>query len=134
MEIQFLVLLAFCSICDWFCADALSFFFSAACLVFTSCTSCIASQINFNCSWCHRLNRWENKPLFIRLSFPYSELKTWFSDPLPWGGAMNKGSNFTSSVSSYWNTSTLNTDIHKMWRKCTTSNSAVTMLQDCLCI
>uniref|UniRef100_A0A673J2S7 PSI domain-containing protein n=1 Tax=Sinocyclocheilus rhinocerous TaxID=307959 RepID=A0A673J2S7_9TELE len=27
------------------------------CLQFTSCTSCIASQINFNCSWCHRLNR-----------------------------------------------------------------------------
>uniref|UniRef100_A0A671SZI5 Plexin domain-containing protein 2-like n=1 Tax=Sinocyclocheilus anshuiensis TaxID=1608454 RepID=A0A671SZI5_9TELE len=26
------------------------------CLQFTSCTSCIASQINFNCSWCHRLN------------------------------------------------------------------------------
>ncbi len=72
MEIQFLVLLAFCSIWDWFCANALSmsFFFSAACLVFTSCTSCIASQIHFNCSWCHRLNRWENKPLFIHLSSP----------------------------------------------------------------
>uniref|UniRef100_A0A8C1Z790 Plexin domain containing 2 n=1 Tax=Cyprinus carpio TaxID=7962 RepID=A0A8C1Z790_CYPCA len=27
------------------------------CLQFTSCTSCIESQINFNCSWCHRLNR-----------------------------------------------------------------------------
>ncbi|XP_052417814.1 plexin domain-containing protein 2 [Carassius gibelio] len=27
------------------------------CLQFTSCTSCITSQINFNCSWCHRLNR-----------------------------------------------------------------------------
>ncbi|XDV18024.1 hypothetical protein PO909_023808 [Leuciscus waleckii] len=27
------------------------------CLQFTSCTSCLASQINFNCSWCHRLNR-----------------------------------------------------------------------------
>ncbi|XP_059369684.1 plexin domain-containing protein 2-like [Carassius carassius] len=27
------------------------------CLQFTSCTSCIASQINFNCNWCHRLNR-----------------------------------------------------------------------------
>ncbi|XP_056317931.1 plexin domain-containing protein 2 [Danio aesculapii] len=27
------------------------------CLQFTSCTSCIASQINFNCSWCHRLSR-----------------------------------------------------------------------------
>ncbi|XP_051518191.1 plexin domain-containing protein 2 [Myxocyprinus asiaticus] len=27
------------------------------CLQFTSCSSCIASHINFNCSWCHRLNR-----------------------------------------------------------------------------
>ncbi|XP_070842514.1 plexin domain-containing protein 2 [Chaetodon trifascialis] len=27
------------------------------CLQFTSCSSCISSQINFNCSWCHRLNR-----------------------------------------------------------------------------
>uniref|UniRef100_A0A672JCA2 Plexin domain containing 2 n=1 Tax=Salarias fasciatus TaxID=181472 RepID=A0A672JCA2_SALFA len=27
------------------------------CLQFTSCGSCISSQINFNCSWCHRLNR-----------------------------------------------------------------------------
>lgn len=27
------------------------------CLQFTSCTSCITSQINFNCSWCHWLNR-----------------------------------------------------------------------------
>lgn len=27
------------------------------CLQFTSCSSCITSQINFNCSWCHRLNR-----------------------------------------------------------------------------
>lgn len=29
----------------------------ATCLRFTSCSTCIASQINFNCSWCHRLNR-----------------------------------------------------------------------------
>ncbi|XP_071058685.1 uncharacterized protein [Pseudochaenichthys georgianus] len=28
-----------------------------ACLQFTSCGECISSQINFNCSWCHRLNR-----------------------------------------------------------------------------
>ncbi|XP_029313176.1 plexin domain-containing protein 2 isoform X1 [Cottoperca gobio] len=27
------------------------------CLQFTSCSACISSQINFNCSWCHRLNR-----------------------------------------------------------------------------
>ncbi|XP_063730065.1 plexin domain-containing protein 2 isoform X2 [Eleginops maclovinus] len=27
------------------------------CLQFTSCGECISSQINFNCSWCHRLNR-----------------------------------------------------------------------------
>uniref|UniRef100_A0A7N6AW58 PSI domain-containing protein n=1 Tax=Anabas testudineus TaxID=64144 RepID=A0A7N6AW58_ANATE len=27
------------------------------CLQFTSCGACISSQINFNCSWCHRLNR-----------------------------------------------------------------------------
>ncbi|XP_014185804.1 plexin domain-containing protein 2, partial [Haplochromis burtoni] len=27
------------------------------CLQFTSCSSCISSQISFNCSWCHRLNR-----------------------------------------------------------------------------
>uniref|UniRef100_A0A673WAS7 Plexin domain containing 2b n=1 Tax=Salmo trutta TaxID=8032 RepID=A0A673WAS7_SALTR len=27
------------------------------CLQFTSCSSCISSQINFNCSWCHRLRR-----------------------------------------------------------------------------
>ncbi|XP_024248822.1 plexin domain-containing protein 2 isoform X4 [Oncorhynchus tshawytscha] len=27
------------------------------CLQFTSCGSCISSQINFNCSWCHRLRR-----------------------------------------------------------------------------
>ncbi|KAI4899925.1 hypothetical protein NFI96_010929 [Prochilodus magdalenae] len=27
------------------------------CLQFTSCSSCIAAEINFNCSWCHRLNR-----------------------------------------------------------------------------
>uniref|UniRef100_A0A3P9AM74 PSI domain-containing protein n=1 Tax=Esox lucius TaxID=8010 RepID=A0A3P9AM74_ESOLU len=27
------------------------------CLRFTSCSTCITSQINFNCSWCHRLNR-----------------------------------------------------------------------------
>lgn len=29
----------------------------SACLQFTSCSTCISSQINFNCSWCHRLNR-----------------------------------------------------------------------------
>ncbi|XP_055364551.1 plexin domain-containing protein 2 isoform X2 [Betta splendens] len=28
-----------------------------ACLQFTSCGACVSSQINFNCSWCHRLNR-----------------------------------------------------------------------------
>uniref|UniRef100_A0A8C7GVP3 Plexin domain-containing protein 2-like n=1 Tax=Oncorhynchus kisutch TaxID=8019 RepID=A0A8C7GVP3_ONCKI len=27
------------------------------CLQFTSCDSCISSQINFNCSWCHLLHR-----------------------------------------------------------------------------
>uniref|UniRef100_H3CJZ1 Plexin domain containing 2b n=1 Tax=Tetraodon nigroviridis TaxID=99883 RepID=H3CJZ1_TETNG len=27
------------------------------CLQFTSCSSCVSSQISFNCSWCHRLNR-----------------------------------------------------------------------------
>ncbi|GAA6073194.1 plexin domain-containing protein 2 isoform X1, partial [Tachysurus ichikawai] len=27
------------------------------CLQFRSCSSCIAAEINFNCSWCHRLNR-----------------------------------------------------------------------------
>ncbi|XP_017157268.1 plexin domain-containing protein 2 [Poecilia reticulata] len=27
------------------------------CLQFTSCSTCISSHINFNCSWCHRLNR-----------------------------------------------------------------------------
>ncbi|XP_072544156.1 plexin domain-containing protein 2 isoform X1 [Salminus brasiliensis] len=27
------------------------------CLQFTSCSTCIAEEINFNCSWCHRLNR-----------------------------------------------------------------------------
>uniref|UniRef100_A0A3Q3DD31 Plexin domain containing 2b n=1 Tax=Hippocampus comes TaxID=109280 RepID=A0A3Q3DD31_HIPCM len=27
------------------------------CLQFTSCRTCISSQVNFNCSWCHRLNR-----------------------------------------------------------------------------
>ncbi|XP_011606290.1 plexin domain-containing protein 2 isoform X2 [Takifugu rubripes] len=27
------------------------------CLQFISCSSCVSSQINFNCSWCHRLNR-----------------------------------------------------------------------------
>uniref|UniRef100_A0A8C3AZ20 Plexin domain containing 2 n=1 Tax=Cyclopterus lumpus TaxID=8103 RepID=A0A8C3AZ20_CYCLU len=31
----------------------------ATCLEFTSCSSCISSHINFNCSWCHRLNRWD---------------------------------------------------------------------------
>lgn len=30
---------------------------SPACLQFTSCSACTNSQINFNCSWCHRLNR-----------------------------------------------------------------------------
>ncbi|XP_056290583.1 plexin domain-containing protein 2 isoform X2 [Pseudoliparis swirei] len=29
----------------------------ATCLQFTSCSSCISSHINFNCSWCNRLNR-----------------------------------------------------------------------------
>uniref|UniRef100_A0A665X3F9 PSI domain-containing protein n=1 Tax=Echeneis naucrates TaxID=173247 RepID=A0A665X3F9_ECHNA len=36
------------------------------CLQFTSCSTCISSQINFNCSWCHRLNRsdtWTLSPL-----------------------------------------------------------------------
>lgn len=33
-------------------------FTSTACLQFISCSSCVSSQINFNCSWCHRLNRW----------------------------------------------------------------------------
>uniref|UniRef100_A0A3Q2TCQ2 Plexin domain containing 2b n=1 Tax=Fundulus heteroclitus TaxID=8078 RepID=A0A3Q2TCQ2_FUNHE len=27
------------------------------CLQFSSCGACISSHINFNCSWCHRLNR-----------------------------------------------------------------------------
>ncbi|XP_077592264.1 plexin domain-containing protein 2 isoform X1 [Stigmatopora nigra] len=27
------------------------------CLQFTTCATCISSQVNFNCSWCHRLNR-----------------------------------------------------------------------------
>ncbi|XP_061660541.1 plexin domain-containing protein 2 [Syngnathoides biaculeatus] len=27
------------------------------CLQFTTCGTCISSQVNFNCSWCHRLNR-----------------------------------------------------------------------------
>ncbi|XP_067107944.1 plexin domain-containing protein 2 [Osmerus mordax] len=27
------------------------------CLQFTSCSGCISAQINFNCSWCHRLHR-----------------------------------------------------------------------------
>ncbi|KAF4089713.1 hypothetical protein AMELA_G00069810 [Ameiurus melas] len=27
------------------------------CLQFRSCSACIAAEINFNCSWCHRLNR-----------------------------------------------------------------------------
>ncbi|CAG6022058.1 unnamed protein product, partial [Menidia menidia] len=27
------------------------------CLQFSSCGACVSSQINFNCSWCHRLNR-----------------------------------------------------------------------------
>ncbi|XP_054621988.1 plexin domain-containing protein 2 [Dunckerocampus dactyliophorus] len=27
------------------------------CLQFSTCGACISSQINFNCSWCHRLNR-----------------------------------------------------------------------------
>ncbi|XP_007230375.3 plexin domain-containing protein 2 [Astyanax mexicanus] len=27
------------------------------CLQFTSCSTCMAAEINFNCSWCHRLNR-----------------------------------------------------------------------------
>uniref|UniRef100_A0A4W4DUS1 PSI domain-containing protein n=2 Tax=Electrophorus electricus TaxID=8005 RepID=A0A4W4DUS1_ELEEL len=27
------------------------------CLQFRSCSACIATEINFNCSWCHRLNR-----------------------------------------------------------------------------
>ncbi|XP_062850079.1 plexin domain-containing protein 2 [Trichomycterus rosablanca] len=27
------------------------------CLQFGSCSSCLAAEINFNCSWCHRLNR-----------------------------------------------------------------------------
>ncbi|XP_046707829.1 plexin domain-containing protein 2 isoform X2 [Silurus meridionalis] len=27
------------------------------CLQFRSCSACIAADINFNCSWCHRLNR-----------------------------------------------------------------------------
>uniref|UniRef100_A0A671LIT3 Plexin domain-containing protein 2-like n=1 Tax=Sinocyclocheilus anshuiensis TaxID=1608454 RepID=A0A671LIT3_9TELE len=54
MEIQFIVLFGIDSVLMHFLC---LFFFSAACLQFTSCTSCIASQINFNCSWCHRLNR-----------------------------------------------------------------------------
>uniref|UniRef100_A0A8B9LN44 Plexin domain containing 2 n=1 Tax=Astyanax mexicanus TaxID=7994 RepID=A0A8B9LN44_ASTMX len=29
------------------------------CLQFTSCSTCMAAEINFNCSWCHRLNRSE---------------------------------------------------------------------------
>ncbi|XP_068438312.1 plexin domain-containing protein 2 isoform X2 [Clinocottus analis] len=29
----------------------------ATCLKFTSCSACMSSQINFNCSWCHRLSR-----------------------------------------------------------------------------
>uniref|UniRef100_A0A8B9LS09 Plexin domain containing 2 n=1 Tax=Astyanax mexicanus TaxID=7994 RepID=A0A8B9LS09_ASTMX len=28
-----------------------------SCLQFTSCSTCMAAEINFNCSWCHRLNR-----------------------------------------------------------------------------
>ncbi|CAL8292297.1 unnamed protein product [Lota lota] len=27
------------------------------CLQFSDCSSCISSQINFNCTWCHRLHR-----------------------------------------------------------------------------
>lgn len=42
----------------WFCLIC-SLSLISACLQFTSCTACIASEINFNCSWCHRLNRWE---------------------------------------------------------------------------
>uniref|UniRef100_A0A3Q2PJ48 Plexin domain containing 2b n=1 Tax=Fundulus heteroclitus TaxID=8078 RepID=A0A3Q2PJ48_FUNHE len=30
------------------------------CLQFSSCGACISSHINFNCSWCHRLNRFTN--------------------------------------------------------------------------
>ncbi|CDQ56885.1 unnamed protein product [Oncorhynchus mykiss] len=33
------------------------------CLQFTSCDSCISSQINFNCSWCHLLRR-SDTPLY----------------------------------------------------------------------
>ncbi|MEQ2269167.1 Plexin domain-containing protein 2, partial [Xenotaenia resolanae] len=40
------------------------------CLQFTSCSACISSQINFNCSWCHRLNRFD----FFCYTFPYCML------------------------------------------------------------
>ncbi|KAM6900292.1 plexin domain-containing protein 2 [Xenentodon cancila] len=29
----------------------------STCLQYNSCSACISSQINFNCSWCHRLKR-----------------------------------------------------------------------------
>ncbi|KAM6970834.1 LOW QUALITY PROTEIN: plexin domain-containing protein 2 [Tautogolabrus adspersus] len=38
-------------------STAVEIFPLATCLQFTSCSACIYSQINFNCSWCHRLNR-----------------------------------------------------------------------------
>uniref|UniRef100_A0A3Q3F4A8 Plexin domain containing 2b n=1 Tax=Labrus bergylta TaxID=56723 RepID=A0A3Q3F4A8_9LABR len=38
-------------------STAVEIFPLATCLQFTSCSTCIYSQINFNCSWCHRLNR-----------------------------------------------------------------------------
>lgn len=51
---------------------------STACLQFNSCSSCVSSQINFNCSWCHRLNRWDwNSPKTIYLTHhPGAKIKS----------------------------------------------------------
>ncbi|XP_062297817.1 plexin domain-containing protein 2 [Scomber scombrus] len=38
-------------------STAVEMFPLPTCLQFNTCSSCISSQINFNCSWCHRLNR-----------------------------------------------------------------------------
>lgn len=61
------------SVCEWTLSNSTWSFYktlwpnwpfsSAACHQFTSCSSCISSQIYFNCSWCHRLNRFASKTL-----------------------------------------------------------------------
>lgn len=116
MQVYFNVPLDCFSVPDGSCADLLLHpcspcFYFTACLQFTSCSLCVESQINFNCSWCHRLNRWENKALDFHKSNAFlPEWQKCFSvDRSPWGSALKGGGNsyFTSTVRSCWSRDTL---------------------------